>query len=269
MMFVRQYKIINDGYIDLVKTLLDSFDRTNANYQKVDFAGSGKGNFVNKRSRFHMRNVHILFENPSEFTEFKVACPLRSKKMNEYHKREKQLFDKGETCSDKMGKISKIWKLIENPNQTINANYGYMVYHLRDAGHPQFTNPKNFMSQWEWCQNRLSKNLYTLQAIMHFNRPKDQFIQNLDQPCTVFTQFTVHDGKLNFHSFMRSNDVIYGTPYNLAYFKLLQERMLEYLNNTVCRDNKLQCGYLHHNVTSLHLYENKIDIAKSIVYPKV
>jgi len=79
----------------------------------------------------------------------------------------------------------------------------------------------------------------------------------------------VVNGELNFHSFMRSNDVIYGTPYNLAYFKLLQERMLNWLNEEVIPNGEtptkpLKMGHLHHNVTSLHLYEDKIDIAKSI-----
>ena len=252
-------KHINNGYKVLVNRLL-----TNPDYfQKVSFQGSGQGKDINKRSRFHLRNVHILFEDPSEFTEWEVACPIRTKTMNEYMKKERSLFDEGEISSDKMGKISKIWKLIENPDQTINANYGYMVYHLKDAGNPEFTPKSEFMSQWEWCQNRLAKNLHTLQAIMHFNRPKDQYDDNLDQPCTVFCQFTVEDDKLNFHSFMRSNDIIYGTPYNLAYFKILQERMLKYLNDN--HNANLQCGYIHHNVTSLHLYEDKVDIARSIV----
>ena len=183
--------------------------------------------------------------------------------MNDYLEKEIVLFDKGEIDADKMGNISSIWKMIANPDGTINANYGYMVYHLRDAGNEKFDSNTKMMSQWEWCKDRLSKNIYTLQAIMHFNRPKDQFIDNLDQPCTVFTQFTVEDGKLNFHSFMRSNDIIYGTPYNLAYFKILQGRMLEYLNKEF--NANLKFGYLHHNVTSLHLYEDKVGIAKSIV----
>ncbi len=261
MMNIFRFRTINDGYMTLVKRLLASED-----YQKVDYPGCGKGKHINKRSRYHLRNVHVMFENPEEFTEYNVACPERTKVMNDYMRKETILFDRGVIDSDEMGKISKMWKLIENPDGTINANYGYMVYTLKDAGNDKFTKPEDFMSQWEWCQNRLSKNLYTLQAIMHFNRPKDQFIENLDQPCTVFCQFTVEDGKLNFHSFMRSNDVIYGTPYNLAYFKLLQGRMLKYLNEE-CGAN-LKFGYLHHNVTSLHLYEDKIHIAKSIVGDK-
>lgn len=252
-----KFGTINEAYISLVKT----FFTESREHQIVNFQGSGKGKHVNKRSRFHLRNVHVLIENPEEFKEYNVACPERSKVMNEYMKKETILFDKGEICSKKMGEISKIWKLIENPNGTINANYGYMVYHLKDAGDQKFGG--KMLSQWEWCQDRLSRNIHTLQAIMHFNRPKDQFIGNLDQPCTVFTQFTVENNKLNFHSFMRSNDIIYGTPYNIAYFKLLQGRMLEYLNKE-CGHN-LEFGYIHHNVTSLHLYEDKVNIAKSIV----
>lgn len=133
-----------------------------------------------------------------------------------------------------------------------------MVYHLKDAGNEKFD--PHYMSQFEWCQDRLSRNLNTLQAIMHFNRPKDQYVNNLDQPCTVFTQFTVEHGALNFHSFMRSNDIIYGTPYNLAYFKVLLQRMTHWLNTT--HNIKLKMGY--HNVTSLHLYDDKVNIAREI-----
>jgi len=259
-MKVFNFRTLNEGYQTLVKELLTS----PTEYQQVSFLGSGKGKHVNKRSRYHLRNVHIMFDEPAEFTEWKVACPKRSTVMNDYMKKETVLFDKGEISSDKMGEISKIWKLIENPDKTINANYGFMMHYLKDAGNVKFGS--HYMTQFEWCQDRLKRNIHTLQAIMHFNRPKDQFIENLDQPCTVFCQFTVTDNKLNFHSFMRSNDIIYGTPYNLAYFKLSQERMLHYLNSE-CGHN-LEFGYLHHNITSLHLYENKVHIAKSIVGDK-
>lgn len=264
-MNVFRFRTINKGYQELVRTLLS---RPNY-YQSVQFAGSGKGKFCNKKSRYHLRNVHIMFEEPSDFTRFEVHCPVRTHKMNMYMNREQQLFDRGVTDATLMGSISQIWKLISNPDNTINANYGYMVYHLRDAGHPQFT-PKNmYMSQWEWCQNRLINNPYTLQAIMHFNRPKDQFPENLDQPCTVFTQFTVEDDengtpRINFHSYMRSNDIIYGTPYNLAYFVTLQRRMRSFLNENRVTSIPIEMGYLHHNVTSLHLYEDKIRIAEAI-----
>lgn len=248
-MNVFKFKTINNAYVKLVKRI----------YEKPDYfeevISDGKGPNINKRSRFHLRNVHLMIKNPEKFDGYKVKCPERSKKMNNYIMRETALFDCGETRAEVMGNISTMWRAIKNPDGTINANYGYMVYYLRDA-------PKD-ISQWEWCKNRLDKNIHTLQAYMHFNRPKDQFVENLDQPCTVFTQFTVEHGYLNFHSYMRSNDIIYGTPYNIAYFRLLQERMLHYLNS---QGHNLKFGYLHHNTTSLHLYVDKMDIARSIFW---
>jgi len=244
-----KYKTINNAYIKLVKRI----------YEKPDYfeevVSDGKGPNINKRSRYHLRNVHLLIEEPEKFNGYKVKCPERSKKMNNYIKRETALFDVGETSAAIMGTASSMWRAIKNPDGTINANYGYMVYYLRDT-------PASF-SQWEWCQNRLTKNIHSLQAYMHFNRPKDQFINNLDQPCTVFTQFTVEHNHLNFHSYMRSNDIIYGMPYNIAYFQLLQQRMLAYLNG---RGHNLKTGYIHHNTTLLHLYIDKMDIARSIIY---
>jgi len=268
-MNIFKFRDINSGYLALVSKILTGPD----SYQNIDLPGAGKGKLVNKKSRWHLRNVHIIFENPSSFTEYNVACPKRSKVMNDYMEKEKVLFDEGEIRANVLKDISKIWKAIENEDGTINANYGYMVYHLRDAGsfskdYPQNSssfgsrNGSNSMSQWEWCQNRLDNNLETLQAIMHFNRPKDQFVENLDQPCTVFTQFTVEDNKLNFHAYMRSNDIIYGLPYNLAYFQVLQGRMLKYLQK---KHPTLGFGYLHYNSTSLHLYHDKKKIAESIV----
>ena len=280
-MNVFEFDNINDGYIELVKRLLSKPD----DYEKITAEGCGKGKLVNKKSRYHLRNVHIIFKNPKEFNNYKVIDDKRSSTMNSYMLKERELFDNGIIDSNAMSKISKIWKCIENPDNTINANYGYMVYKITDARTkydiPIYNNYRleeqneneeldkkenkyacDYMSQFEWCQIKLKNNIHTLQAYMHFNRPKDQYLDNLDQPCTMFCQFMVVDNKLNFISYMRSNDVIYGTPYNLAYFKILQERMLEYLNSE-CGYN-LEFGYLHHNATSLHLYEDKIDIAKKI-----
>lgn len=261
-MNVFYFNTINQGYQYLVRRLLIKPDY----YQAIDLPGAGKGHLINKKPRFHLRNVHIIFKNPEEFKEFNVFSPERSKVMNDYMQKEQILFDNGIIDAKQMSSISKMWGLIRNPDhKTINANYGYMVYYIKDAGNLN-QSKMPLMSQFEWCKHCLLKNPETLQAIMHFHRPKDQFEENLDQPCTVFTQFTVENGYLNFHSYMRSNDIIYGTPYNLAYFKLLQKRMLLFLNAQKSNSKDyLKFGYLHHNVTSLHLYEDKIAIAKSIV----
>ena len=98
------FRTINGGYVSLVKQFL----RRKLEYQKVDFPGSGKGIHINKRSRYHLRNVHIIFKKPQEFTGYKVASPQRTKVMNDYIAKETVLFDRGEIDADKMGEISSL-----------------------------------------------------------------------------------------------------------------------------------------------------------------
>ena len=267
-----EFDDINEGYIYLVNLLLNDPDW----HEDVEFEGSGKGIYINKKSRSHLENVRVVFRHPETFKGWMVKCNDRSGVMNDYAKKEADLFDKGVIDSTEMGKISRVWKTIANPDGTINANYGFMVYHLKDAGNALFTRKEEFRSQIQVCEDTLKKNIYSLQAVMHFHRPKDQYSGNLDQPCTMYVQFRVRDNKLGLICNMRSNDVIYGMPYNVSYFLLLQKRMVEYLN--LCNSNgecdfskmtsptkKMEIGVLIHNVTSLHLYDDKIDIAKKIV----
>lgn len=258
-MYTKVFNNLNEAYIELVKQLV-----TNpSDIQIIENNPATKFDrkLINKKSRSHLRNVHIIIKNVENFDGYKVACPIRTAAMANYLESETVMFDQGITCSKKMGKLSKIWHYIRNPDNTINANYGWMVYHMKDAGNPTYS--PIMMSQYEWAFDRLSRNINTLQAIMHFNRPIHQWIDNLDQPCTVFVQYTVVDNKINLHSYMRSNDVIYGTPYNLAYFRLLLVRMQQDLNQKC--GHQLELGYIHHNATSIHLYHDKINIAKQII----
>lgn len=147
--------------------------------------------------------------------------------------------------------ISKFWSKIKNPDGSSNANYGFMVYHLKDAGNEMFSTDE-MRSQWEWAKSRLVKRSDTGQAYLHFNRPKDQWDGNLDQPCVMFGQFIIRNQELNMTVSMRSNDLFFGTPYNWAYFIELMYRMCDELQEVY---PSLKVGTLHHFATSLHIYE--------------
>lgn len=166
-----------------------------------------------------------------------------------YTEKEREYFDRGDIRN--MGDVSKFWDSIKNPDGTINANYGYMVYYIRDAG--------NGLSQWEWAKSRLLARRDTCQAVMHFNRPKDQWDGNLDQPCCMYSQFLIRSDPrdaeklwLHLSVSMRSNDLWFGTPYNWAYHIELMYRMAEELQETY---PGLQVGNLYHHATSLHIYK--------------
>jgi thymidylate synthase len=106
-------------------------------------------------------------------------------------------------------------------------------------------------SQWEWAKSRLLLLKKTNQAIIFFCRPKDQWSGNLDIPCTLNIQFQIRDDRLNLTIYMRSNDLVYGTPYNMLYFVKLMHRMKDELKQYY---TTLEIGDYYYNATSLHFY---------------
>lgn len=187
-----------------------------------------------------------------------------SEKYNEiiknYSIKETSLFDKGDIFN--MGSISKVWDKIKNPDGSINANYGFMVYHLKDAHNSMFAPNDTPQSQWEWAKDMLIRNKNSCQAYCHFNRPKDQWKGNLDQPCTMFIQFLIRNNELHLMGFMRSNDIVYGTPYNILYFVKLMYRMIDELKDVY---PELVIGNYVHHVTSIHYYKRSEDRVKQML----
>ena len=238
---MNTYKTFTEAYMAILKDVLE-----NPDYEI-------KGD----KTRYNDDDTIEKIDYSFKILEPTIGVPetkseKRNKIMEIYAKKEVELFDKGNIES--MGEISKIWDIIKNPDGTINANYGYMVYHILDAGNDKFS--KNKVSQWEWALTRLKEEQHTCQAILFFSRPKDQWSGNKDIPCTVFIQFIIRDNKLHLIGYMRSNDLVYGTPYNINYFTIFLHRMhaqlLPYYPN-------LKIGSYTHHATSLHIYKRNID----------
>lgn len=72
-------------------------------------------------------------------------------------------------------------------------------------------------------------------------------------PCHLYHQYQILDGKLNSSFVMRSNDVIYGLPYNImgyAFINIVLSKMLG-----------LQPGELVYFGNDVHIYNNQLEIA--------
>jgi thymidylate synthase len=204
--------------------------------------------FFNKAAKQEKVNYHFVIIKPRLDENITTKSSQRNDIIYEYSSKETVLFDSGDRTAIKS--LSKVWDRIQNPDGTINANYGYMVYFLKDAGHTGF-DPENFMSQWDWAKNRLKLKKSTNQGYLHFNRPKDQWNENLDQPCCMNIQFFIREDQLHLNVNMRSNDITYGCPYNLLYFVKLMHRMVEELKGTY---PTLTIGNYYYNTLSLHFY---------------
>lgn len=100
---------------------------------------------------------------------------------------------------------------------------------------------------------RLKNDLYTRQAVVTFWRP--DLDESKDIPCTIGLHFIFRDGKLNLTAWMRSNDLWLGVPYDTFTFCQLL--------NLVAAELKVEIGWYQLNVSSLHLYVNDLEKAKS------
>jgi thymidylate synthase len=72
-------------------------------------------------------------------------------------------------------------------------------------------------------------------------------------PCHLYQQYQILDGELNSQFLMRSWDFLYGAPFNIMGYALLNHAFAKYL--------KLKPGKLLAMGTDVHLYDNQLDIA--------
>lgn len=215
--------------------------------------------YFNKSANQEKVNYHFCIEHPSDKEQIVTKSASRNEVIYEYSSKETVLFDQGDRVEIKQ--LSKVWERIANPDGTINASYGSMVYHIKDAGNECFE-PDGFTSQWEWAKNRLKLLKKTNQAYVHFNRPNHQWNGNLDQPCCMNIQFLIRNDQVHLNVNMRSNDLVYGFPYNALYFVKLMHRMTAELKEWY---PELVVGNYYYNTVSLHFYLKHLDKVKDML----
>ena len=79
-------------------------------------------------------------------------------------------------------------------------------------------------------------------------------------PCHILQQYLVFNGKLNSIFYMRSNDVIYGLPFNIMGYALLNHLFAKLLN--------LEPGELVYSGADVHIYNNQIEMAEQQILRK-
>lgn len=151
----------------------------------------------------------------------------------------------GRNDVDFIGAFGSMWKRLSDDGKTNNSAYGYIMQ-------------KAFgFNQIEKIIELLRKDPNSRRAVINLNTPNEKVIETKDEPCTIALQFLIRDDKLHCTGMMRSNDIWFGFPYDVAFFCELQ----------IYIANRLGVGYgdYTHFVTSLHLYEKDYDKIKKIV----
>ena len=129
-------------------------------------------------------------------------------------------------------KYTKAWDRMSEDGITVNSNYGHKIHKFYG------------FDQWEFIRDMLQKDPNSRQAVIHI---KDPGTHPKDTPCTVCLQFFIRDNKLHLTTYMRSNDVWMGFPYDVFTFTCYQIRMAMELG--------VDIGEYTHIAGSLHLYE--------------
>jgi thymidylate synthase len=149
--------------------------------------------------------------------------------------------------------FAKFWEHIDNGDGTVNSAYGNLIFVEKNI---------HGVNQYQWALESLIKDKDSRQAILHFNKPEHQRVGNKDFVCTLTGVFQIRDNRLNFTIDMRSNDLILGTPTDVAFFCLLQEQMCNHLKDYY---PELELGTYTHIVHSLHIYEKHFTLIKDML----
>ena len=122
---------------------------------------------------------------------------------------------------------------------------------------PNISTDNSTIDQIKSIINKLTKDRDSRQALLVIWDPAIDNTPTKDFPCTSVMQFFIRENKLHMIVYMRSNDIIRGTTYDVFNFTMIQE--------IIANELDVELGNYYHNTGSIHLYETDYDWAKTII----
>lgn len=141
---------------------------------------------------------------------------------------------------------AKNWRNFAEDEIIAGSCYGYRIFNALSEE----------QSQWEQVFHLLKFDHDSRRAILNFWDYKLD-LKSIDIPCVNSIQFLIRDGFLHAFVYMRSNDVIWGLPYDVFLFTMLQELLATRLN--------LELGTYNHFIASCHLYKRHVSLAEKVI----
>jgi thymidylate synthase len=152
------------------------------------------------------------------------------------------------------------WILTGDDRVASIAPYSNRIANFSDDGIRFFgAYGPEIVDQLPYVVRKLNEDPLTRQAglsIWRKNPPPSK-----DIPCTVAVFFSIREGRLNCHVFMRSSDLWLGLPYDVFNFSMLSHLVCCKLNETRLVSDSVSPGDLYLTAASSHLYETNWDQA--------
>jgi thymidylate synthase len=262
---MKIHQTIHEAYIETLKDI----------YFNYDYRSAPRGLPVREKTDYTFRVLEPVNE-PIRTYDFE-----RNKVIEDYTRKEVELYDSCTNLASDFGKASKFWEKLANPDGTVNSAYGYLIWKNKSHGNAYYEaiaageaerlemgvidNQQFRRTPWEWAKQCLIADKDTRQAILRFSLPNHQWIGNKDQTCTMHANFLIREDKLNLSVVMRSNDLVLGLVYDMPWFVSLIDRMVEELKPHYPNISK---GTYTHTVHSLHIYEKNEEMVLRMIGAK-
>lgn len=233
--------ITGESFAEVYYKILDNI------YNNYEFEISPRNEKVREIS-----NLITVIKNPRSNLFINIARPYPYK----YLAGELYWYFTGQNKIEFINKYSSFWKHLVNPDgETVNSAYGNLL----------FCEQTPMGTEWQWALNALKNDKDTRQAIIRFNKPQHSFIGNKDFVCTLNGIFNIRNNKLNFTIIMRSQDEIFGRTFDVPFFTILQQQML---NHLLPKYPTLKLGeFVQHNISS-HIYERNYQLVEKMLSNK-
>lgn len=146
-------------------------------------------------------------------------------------------YIRGSNKLDIIQYYSKMYPKFSDDQKTLYGAYGKRIFSAESCRE----------SSWNSIIELLRKDPDSRQAVISIHEPRDVYSQSKDIPCTCLLQFLIRNNHLYCITYMRSNDLFLGFPYDIFSFTMLQEMLANELG--------VEVGTYKHFVGSLHVYE--------------
>ena len=243
---MKIYNDINEAYLKVLKDV----------YNNPDYRAAPRGLPIREKIDYSFAILYPTSE------PIKTADAERNKVIDDYTRKEVELYNSGTNKVADFAKASKFWEKLANPDGTINSAYGFLIWKYYSCT-SNFNN--RAMTPWEWAKESLLADKDTRQAVMHFALAEHKWLGNKDQVCTMHSNWLIRDNKLNLTVTMRSQDMVKGAAYDWPWFISLMDKMLEELKPAY---PTLEKGKYTHICHSIHCYEKDADIILKMIGDK-
>ena len=186
-----------------------------------------------------LSNVHLCLTNiNNNIVSIRDLSP-------EYLFGELLWYFNGDNSLKFISQFSSFWNNISDDGETCNSAYGYLIKYAHGY------------DQLEKVIKILKDDPNSRRAKININYPNERVDQTKDEPCTMSIHFYIRNNKLHCSVIMRSNDIWFGFPYDVAFFTELQKYVADQLG--------IAYGYYYHYDVSLHAYEKDFEKLSKIV----